>query len=168
MNKLLFKISSKNIAIIILIAIFFIMDRLLKSVALNAGSETFQRLIGNFFTFRFTANPYMSFSLALPHWLLYSLIFLVIALLIYYIFYLILNKKGQKWEIPLLTIILVGAISNILDRCLYGYVVDYFELRFFTVFNLADVMISGGAMIIIILNFATKKGVDDGRSKNDY
>jgi len=168
MNKLLFKISPKNIAITTMIAIFFIADRLLKNAALTAGSGSFRRLIGDFFTFHFTANPYMSFSLALPPWLLYSLIFLVIALLAFYIFYLILNKKGQKWEIPLLTIILVGAISNILDRCLYGYVVDYFELRFFTVFNLADVMISGGAMIIIILNFRNKKINHGYKNRNDY
>jgi signal peptidase II len=139
-----------------MMAIFFIADRLLKGVALGNGSTYFKRLIGDIFVFRFTANPYMSFSLALPQWLSYSFIFLAIALLIYYIFYLILKKKGQKWEIVLLTIILVGAISNILDRCLYGYVVDYLELKFFTVFNLADVMISGGAIILSVINLIKK------------
>jgi signal peptidase II len=157
MNKLLNKLSSQNIAITTMIALFFMADRILKSVALKTGALYSQSLVGDIFIFRFTANPNMSFSLAIPPWLLYSLIFLVIALLVYYIFYLILNKKGHKWEILLLTIILFGAISNILDRCLYGYVVDYLELKYFTVFNLADVMISGGALVLILNNLRIKK-----------
>ncbi len=47
---------------------------------------------------------------------------------------------------------ITGAISNIIDRLSYGYVIDYLSLRYFTVFNLADVMISSGAIILILKN----------------
>jgi signal peptidase II len=140
-----------------MIAIFFIVDRLLKLLALSMGAENYIPIAGDLFLFHFTPNPYISFSLPLSGWLLYTLIFSIVALLIAYIIYLIRKKRGQKYEVALLTIILFGAISNIIDRCLYGYVIDYLELKYFTVFNLADVMISGGAIILILMNFKNPK-----------
>ncbi len=149
MNKLQNPIKIRNIAIIVMIAIFFILDRLLKNLALSQVPNSAINIFGRFFSFQFTANPYIAFSLPLYGHLLNALILIIIGLLIYYIFYLILNKKSQKLTALLLTIILFGAISNILDRLLYGYVIDYLELRHFTVFNLADVMISLGALTLL-------------------
>ncbi|MCX6795010.1 MAG: signal peptidase II [Candidatus Falkowbacteria bacterium] len=164
MNKLFSKIKFQNIAIAFGIAIFFIADRGLKIFAQNNGSETYFRLLGDWFLFRFTPNPYISFSLPVSGILLNITIILIIIGLIYYIFYLILNKKNlslnhsdRKITLILLTIILFGAISNIQDRLIYGYVIDYLELKYFTVFNLADIMISGGTIILIIKTLKTKK-----------
>jgi signal peptidase II len=152
MNKLLAKISLKDIAIALAVAIFFIADCYLKSLALNSAGNAPLKLIGDIFSFHFTPNYHISFSLPLGGWFLNLIILLIIGLLTYYIFYLILNKKEQKIEIILLTLVLFGAISNILDRFIYGYVVDYLELRYFTVFNLADIMISGGVFVLLFNN----------------
>jgi signal peptidase II len=150
MNNFISKISLKNIAVILIIAIFFIADRYLKFIALaNYATEPI-RLIRNIFSFNFTPNYYMAFSLPFGGTILNSLIILIIFSLIFLIFYLILNKQDQRCIALLLTFILFGAISNILDRLVYGYVIDYFELKYFTVFNLADAMISLGALIIIL------------------
>ena len=164
MNKLLSKIKLQNIAIAFGIAIFFMADRGLKIFAQNNGSETYFRLLSDWFLFRFTLNPYISFSLPFSGILLNITIILIIIGLIYYIFYLILNKKNKllnhndrKNTIILLTIVLFGAISNIQDRLIYGYVIDYLELKYFTVFNLADIMISTGTIILIIKTLKTKK-----------
>ncbi len=164
MNKLLSKIKLQNIAIAFGIAIFFMADRGLKIFAQNNGSETYFRLLSDWFLFRFTLNPYISFSLPFSGILLNITIILIIIGLIYYIFYLILNKKNKllnhndrKITLILLTIILFGAISNIQDRLIYGYVIDYLELKYFTVFNLADIMISTGTIILIIKTLKTKK-----------
>jgi len=153
MNNFIFKTHLKNIAIVLMIAIFFIIDRYLKIMALNSALNPPIKIIGDIFSFSFTANYYMAFSLPFGGWVLNIIILLIIIALFYYIFYLILNKKNQEVNIILLTIILFGAISNILDRFVCGYVIDYLELRYFTVFNLADVMISLGALIIILKNF---------------
>jgi signal peptidase II len=152
MNKFTTKIYLKNIAIILMIAIFFIADRYLKYLALNRHLEQPFKLLGNIFSFNFTANYYIAFSLPLGGQILNILISLIILALIYLIFYLIFKKNNQKSTIFLLTIILFGAISNILDRFAYGYVIDYLELKYFTVFNLADVMISLGAIVLILKN----------------
>lgn len=124
-------------------------DRYLKVIALAQGVNSL-KLVGNLFSFTFTPNYYMAFSLPFGGQALNALVIIAILLLIYLIYYLIINKKTSKIIIVLLTIILFGAISNILDRIVYGYVVDYFYLRYFTVFNIADMMISVSALFIII------------------
>ena len=52
--------------------------------------------------------------------------------------------------------ILAGAIGNGIDRFLFGYVVDFLDFRLinFPVFNIADVAINIGVLILIIASFA--------------
>ena len=49
-----------------------------------------------------------------------------------------------------LTLILAGGVGNLIDRMRLGYVVDMFEFQFvkFAVFNLADVYITVGAVLL--------------------
>ena len=51
--------------------------------------------------------------------------------------------------------ILAGAIGNGIDRFLFGYVVDFLDFRLidFPVFNIADVAINIGVIILIIASF---------------
>ena len=51
--------------------------------------------------------------------------------------------------------ILAGAIGNGIDRFLFGYVVDFLDFRLinFPVFNVADVAINIGVVILIIASF---------------
>ena len=52
------------------------------------------------------------------------------------------------------TLILAGAVGNLIDRAVLGYVVDYFlfhtESWSFAVFNLADAFITVGAGLVIL------------------
>lgn len=151
MNKLFRNlIKFQNIAIIILIAIFFVSDLLLKSLALKSQLTAPKKLLGDVFLFNFTRNYQMAFSLP---WEGTSLL-ISTTLVVLLIFYLIIKNIYQTKKITLptilLTIILFGAISNLLDRYRYGFVVDYLELKNFTVFNLADAMISISALFFLI------------------
>jgi len=47
-----------------------------------------------------------------------------------------------------LALILSGALGNLIDRLLLGYVVDFVDLRFWPVFNVADSAISIGAALL--------------------
>jgi signal peptidase II len=49
-----------------------------------------------------------------------------------------------------LATVLAGAIGNLIDRLMNGYVLDFFEIRGFPVFNLADACITVGAGLIIV------------------
>ena len=67
-------------------------------------------------------------------------------------------REKAKWDILALALILGGALGNIRDRINYGYVVDYADLhigsfRPFLIFNLADVAITFGVLIILARSF---------------
>lgn len=47
-------------------------------------------------------------------------------------------------------LILGGAIGNIVDRIRMGYVVDFFDLRWFPVFNVADSCITIGVFLLLV------------------
>lgn len=48
------------------------------------------------------------------------------------------------------SLLVAGALSNLYDRLHYGYVVDFFDFRFWPVFNVADVSICTGAFFILL------------------
>lgn len=128
----------------ILTAILIIFDRFFKFLAVNDFFSKPMEIIGDSFKLNFVGNFNIAFSLPLAgFWLNVIIIFLIFAL-IYNLLYLIKKRDYQKADY--LLFIIFGAISNLVDRLRYGYVIDYFDLKYFTVFNLADVMIVGGVI----------------------
>jgi len=55
-----------------------------------------------------------------------------------------------------LGLILGGTLSNVGDRLLHGWVIDYLDFRFWPVFNVADTVINIG-IFLIILNMLRRK-----------
>ena len=47
-------------------------------------------------------------------------------------------------------LILGGAVGNIVDRLRLGYVVDFFDLHWFPVFNVADACITIGVFLLLL------------------
>ena len=54
-----------------------------------------------------------------------------------------------------LTAVLGGGLGNLIDRVRLGYVVDMFNFQFITfpVFNIADMCITGAAVLIVVFSF---------------
>ena len=147
----------KNIAWLLVGAMFFIGDRILKNLALNLEEARSLDIFGSWLKFRLAFNPYIAFSLPMGGQALNIIITIIIVVLAITIYYLIFSKNKQNSLIIPLTFILFGAISNLLDRYCYGAVVDYFDLRYFTILNLADIMISIGVIMILIYNIQIQK-----------
>ena len=158
MNKL-FKVNIDflYIAIIPLIAIFFSLDRYLKKIALSLPTGRSYELISDFFTFSFAKNYNIAFSLPLGEKILLPIIYLAIFLLIFAIIRDILINKAFTLEASLLTFILLGAISNMLDRIQLGFVIDYLSIKNFSIFNIADMMIALASLFYIILYYKMNK-----------
>jgi len=51
-----------------------------------------------------------------------------------------------------LSLVLGGALGNVVDRVLFGEVVDFFDVRFiqYPIFNTADVFIVTGVVILVL------------------
>lgn len=61
-----------------------------------------------------------------------------------------IRKKESKVLLLSLAMVIGGAIGNMYDRILLGYVVDYFDFRLinFAVFNVADVFVVCGSVLM--------------------
>ena len=147
---------NKNMASWILLAMFFvILDRFFKFLATSGYFDKSIQIAGDFFKLDFIPNYNIAFSLPLSGIFLNILIILIIIFLLYELLFL---GQRQEWsKVVLLTFIIFGAISNMLDRLWYGFVVDYLDLKYFTVFNIADVMIVRGVLGIILIFCRGKK-----------
>lgn len=72
-----------------------------------------------------------------------------------FILYLMRKHAGQKLFCFALACILGGAVGNVIDRLLYGYVVDFLQFHwanrwYFPAFNIADAAITVGAAGLIL------------------
>lgn len=149
MNNFLEKTKIKNIVISIFLTMFFVLDRLLKKISFNLEEDII--LLKKILNFTFYPNKYISFSLPISGWWLNFLILLLLIIIIYYLFSL--YKQRKQVEFWAWSAIFLGALSNFIDRMFFSYVIDYFDLFFFTVFNLADVLIVFGSFVVIFFNF---------------
>lgn len=72
-----------------------------------------------------------------------------------FILYMLRTHSGQKLFSFALACILGGAIGNVIDRVLYGYVVDFLQFHwenrwYFPAFNVADAAITVGAVSLVL------------------
>lgn len=140
------------IAITFVTAIFFIVDRFLKNKALDFLGE--YNLVGSFLKFNFTANEYIAFSLPVKG-VFFNIILLILIFLIF-VFCIFLWYKKKYEEFFGFLLIFSGALSNLIDRFKHSFVIDYLDLMYFTVFNLADVLIFCGSVFLLFFYFKQK------------
>ena len=100
-----------------------------------------------------------------------SVAFLIIVAIVALIFLVSYQKIFQKnfRNIVAFALIYGGLLGNLVDRIVYGYVIDYIKLLFgifsFPVFNLADMAIVSGFILLI---YAVLRGEDkNGFSSKD-
>lgn len=149
------RFNKKMIAIYSAIIFFVGLDRFLKVFASMDYGRQFN-LIGEVLKFSYEPNYYIAFSLPLAgRALTVFIFFIIIVLLLLSLYY---YRQQEYSKLPSLWLIILGASSNLFDRVNYGLVVDYLDLKYFTVFNLADVMIVIGVAALIVISY--KKQTD--------
>jgi len=79
-----------------------------------------------------------------------------------------LPLKGRGWLAVALSLVVGGAIGNVIDRIWLGYVVDFLSVHYndwyFPAFNVADSAISVGAVILLIESLLGEDGhIPSGR-----
>lgn len=85
-------------------------------------------------------------------------IVIVIGLIIFY--NKLGNSKYEKLNKIALVLIIAGAIGNLIDRIIRGYVVDMFNFLFmnFAIFNVADILVVVGTILLIIATLLSEEG----------
>jgi signal peptidase II len=103
------------------------------------------------FNFTLVHNTGMAFGLFRDHGFVFIVIpVIAIGLLIYNIYYYRTNERLSRTYIFAFSLILGGAIGNLIDRISLGHVIDFLDFHIWPVFNIADSMITIGAVIILI------------------
>lgn len=64
---------------------------------------------------------------------------------------------SKKLAVIAFSLVLGGAISNIIDRILRGAVFDYIDIKIWPVFNIADIAITVGVLSVIFFYDKIKK-----------
>ncbi len=140
---------------LVIVVFFVILDRFFKFLAISDYLDKPIFILGDVFKFNFTFNYNIAFSLPISGIFLNFLIVLIVLALLYELLFL---AKREEWsKVAPLTFVIFGAISNMFDRFKYGFVIDYLDLKYFTVFNIADIMIVGG-VLSLVLTFYKNRG----------
>ncbi|MBI4981586.1 MAG: signal peptidase II [Candidatus Omnitrophica bacterium] len=85
-------------------------------------------------------------------------LFVVTSIIAVFLIFLELKKRKQVliYEVSL-ALVLAGALGNLIDRAIYGYVIDFLDFRIWPVFNIADSSISIGAVLLGLSILRQKK-----------
>lgn len=133
-------IYKNKTALTLIVAVFLVsLDRLFKVMAFNGYFSEPIPLIGNFAKLTYEINPNIAFSIPVGGVVLNILIFIILFSLIAHAKFLF-KSNGADMGL-LISATILGASSNLYDRMQYGFVIDYIGVDYFTVFNLADVII---------------------------
>lgn len=137
-----------------IIAASICIDRIVKAWAQSAlkppdgGSID---LIEGVFRFSYVENRGAAFGILQNQ--RYIFIVLTIAVTLYLLYKLFLSsKKLPMFANISLSLIIGGAVGNLFDRIVYGYVVDMFDFHLinFAVFNVADSCVVVGVILLCI------------------
>ncbi len=141
-----------------------ILDQLTKMIVRDsmtlvvAGGESIP-VLGDFVKLTYIENPGMAFGIQIGSSALLT-VFSVIATL-GLIAYMIFHWHESKVQKAALALILGGAIGNLIDRILYGSVVDFLDIGIghtrWPVFNIADAAVVIGMFILIYAVFFAGK-----------
>ena len=134
------------IAVISLIVV--LLDQLSKYIVISTIALNQSIPITSFFSITYITNTGASFgSLQGLNALFIIISILFIGFIIYFL------QTFETKILPALALVIGGAIGNLIDRIVYGHVIDFLHIKFWPVFNIADSAITIAAIIIIIQIF---------------
>lgn len=145
--------KKKSLFILIVILILTIIDQIIKYLVVsNISIGSKKIIIDNFLKFIYIRNTGAAFGILSGN--IIFLIFITV-LLIFYIVNEMKKNINNNLSLLSFSLILSGALGNLIDRVVRGYVVDYISFTLFnremSVFNLADTYITIGVVLLIYI-----------------
>ena len=159
MSDYLKKISFSNFFLILAI---FLLDRISKIYVIDQSKKSLSNnlFLSDYLNISLMWNEGIAFGLfAFDESFFYNFITILIIMVIIIVFFMILKNKGYKKYS--LILILGGALGNLYDRIFFGAVPDFIDFHIgdfhWFVFNVADIFISIGVIIMILSEFMVTK-----------
>ena len=159
MSDYLKKISLSNFFLILAI---FLLDRISKIYVIDQSKKSLSNnlFLSDYLNISLMWNEGIAFGLfAFDESFFYNFITILIIIVIIIVFFMILKNKGYKKYS--LILILGGALGNLYDRIFFGAVPDFIDFHIgdfhWFVFNVADIFISIGVIIMILSEFMVTK-----------
>jgi signal peptidase II len=128
-------------------AVFLILDQISKYFA-KIYLENPIILIDNIFKFEYAENTGIAFSLPVPYVLiLISNIFIIGTLI-----YLAITEFDFSNNIAKIatSLVIAGGMGNLIDRLIFGYVIDFISIWQYPFFNLADAYIITAVLLLVV------------------
>ena len=139
----------------IVATLIFLSDYLIKDyLRLNFSFQSIP-VIKNIFHITIVFNEGAAFGILQGK----TFLLIIVGIVFISIFYWILKSEKNKNLLFFIAagMIFGGAVSNLYDRIVLGFVVDYLDFRIWPVFNLSDTCISVGAGLLILQSFLKNK-----------
>lgn len=153
------KMHKKKFIIFSIIFISFLLDLITKNYAINNLIINHSVSINNYlnFTLAFNYGAAFSFLSDAGGWQRWFFIIFSLIVITIITFFIIFDKET---EYIAFSFVLGGALGNLYDRLLLGYVIDFIEIHFgnfyWPIFNIADISISIG-IILLLYSLLIKK-----------
>ena len=158
----------KTITNFIVILFIFFIDRISKIYVINQSKKKLSSELfsSDYLNINLMWNEGIAFGLVtFNESFFYNLLTIFICVIIIVIFFMVLKNDGLKKYSLLM--IFGGALGNLYDRVFFQAVPDFIDFHVgnfhWFVFNVADIFISIGVLIMILSEF---KGTDNSNEKN--
>lgn len=156
----------KKIYYVIMMVLLCIIDQISKYLViryLSVGQSI--HIIKNFFRILYVKNNGISFGMLSG---MKQIIIIITAVIICYMIYEFI-KSENKLHMFSVSLIISGALGNLIDRILRGYVIDFLSFSMFkhefSIFNFADSLVTIGVLLYIFNMF--KEGADERTSSDE-
>ena len=126
--------------------------------------------INDYLNFYFIWNKGFAFGLFQNDINLVNNIYMILILLVIVILFIYATTINKNIYYFSFSLIIGGAIGNLIDRFSYNAVLDFIDLHYnnfhWYVFNIADITITIGCILIIILEIVSTKKKEQNELKN--
>lgn len=136
-------------------ALIIVLDQFTKNWVVQAFSFGEASPITEFFNLVLAHNTGAAFSFLAGAGGWQRVFFIVVASVASAVMLYLLRKHGREFLFSLaLSLVLGGALGNLVDRIRWGYVVDFLDFYYgnyhWPAFNVADMAITGGVILLVL------------------
>ena len=142
--------GKKNIAVFFTAVMIVLLDQLTKFlIKQNLQLSQSIPIIKNILHLTYVTNTGSAFGLFKG----FNLIFIFFSIIVIAAIFYFTQKIKENEKVLLFSIGLLfgGTLGNLIDRLLYGSVVDFIDLRIWPIFNIADSAVTMSIMLLIVL-----------------